>query len=395
MAQQDLDLDLDLEDSDELSSEEGITTDVHLSDVFKYISHFRRKGHQIGRKVGDMLEVLTLAAIKRDTELSARLLIEPYLEGFSSAKHKVEFGIFEGDQAALFAFNNGKKSKKKMEVVAAHIGGLRGFIECKKVGVEQTINSTFKKRYPKGVLPLGNMLEVNFRPRWAEPAQFKIRFSLQGDSYQVKVDGPNDLSASYEVLAPFRLIFCIDVNGVAHFVDNSRSLRDVPDPIRLCKILEVNGFTEGGVECLLNDCLAGPQTPEKAKQASFVALDVRKHRFGQFDKRENEKDMVTINVLTEYSHWEPKSVNMVQACVDYNLVVPDSLIVAAMEAYETSYGLEFLERITKEAYVTDAAVASISQKIVEDLHGYIFLDSKTDQVCRLSWKEGCLTVEYQ
>jgi hypothetical protein len=244
-------------------------------------------------------------------------------------------------------------------------------------------------------MPFDEVLYVNFRPRWAEPAQFKISFSTEGDSCQVGVDGPGDLSEKYEVLAPFRLIFCMDINGVPHFVDNSRSLRDIPDPIRLCKILEVNGFTDGGVECILNDCLAGPQTPEKAKQASFVALDVRKHRFGQFDKRPDEQEMVTINVLTEYSHWEPKSVNMVQACVDYNLVVPDSLIVAALDAYEKSYGVDFLERITKEAYVTDEAVASISQKIVDELDGYIFLDSRTNQVCRLSWKEGSLAVEYK
>jgi len=389
MAQQEL----DLSDIEEISSEEGTASVVHLSDVFKYISHFRRKGHQIGRKVGDMLEVLTLAAVKRDPELSARLLIEPYLEGFSSAKHKVEFAIFDGNQEALFAVNSGKKSKKKMEVLAKHIDGLKGFIECKKVGVEQTINTTFKKKYGKGVLPLDEVLEVNFRPRWAEPAQFKIQFSVESDSCQVSVEGPDDLSEMYEVLAPFRLIFCVDINGVPHFVDNGRSLRDIPDPIRLCKILEVNGFTDGGVECILNDCLAGPQTPEKAKQASFVALDVRKHRFGQFDKRADEREMVTINVLTEYSHWEPKSVNMVQACVDYNLVVPDALIVAAMEAYEKNYGVDFLERITKEAYVTDEAVASISQRIVEELDGYIFLDTATNTTCRLLWKEGGLAIE--
>lgn len=386
---------LDLSDIEDLSSDEGTANDVHLSDVFKYISHFRRKGHQIGRKVGDMLEVLTLAAVKCDADLSARLLIEPYLEGFSTDKHKVEFGIFDGDQEALFAVNNGKKSKKKMEVLADHIYGLKGFIECKKVGVEQTINSTFKKKYSKGILPFNEVLEVNFRPRWAEPAQFKIQFSVEGDSCQVSVDGPKKLSASYEVLAPFRLIFCLDVNGVPHFLDNERSLRDISDPVRLCKILEVNGFTDGGVECILNDCLAGPQTPEKAKQASFVALDVRKHRFGQFDKRADEREMVTINVLTEYSHWEPKSVNMVQACVDYNLVVPDSLIVAAMEAYEKRYGVDFLERITKDAYVTDKAVASISQKIVEELDGYIFMDSGANKICRFSWRDGGLAVEYQ
>jgi hypothetical protein len=391
MAQQEL----ELEDLEELSLDESITSQVHLSDVFKYISHFRRKGHQIGRKVGDMLEVLTLAAVKRNQGLNARLLIEPYLEGFSSAKHKVEFGIFDGDQSSLFFVHNGKTSKKKMEVLSKHIDGLKGFIECKKVGVEQTINSTFKKHFPKSVLPYGEALAINFRPRWAEPAKFEVKFVIDNDQCFAEVTGPNDLNESYEVLAPFRLIFCMDINGIAHLVDNGRSLRDVSNSIRLCKILEVNGFNEGGVECILNDCLAGPQTPEKAKQASFVALDVRKNRFGQFDKRNDEKEMVTINVLTEYSHWEPKSVNMVQACVDYNLVVSDALIVNAMEAYVTAYGVDdFLVRITKEA-CNDIEVAAISEKIVDDLDGYIFSDSATGQICRLTWRDAALAIEYK
>ena len=64
---------------------------TNLSDTFKYISHFRHAGHQVGRKVGDMLEVLTYAAIARDNEMLARLQVEPKLHGFSGAGHKVEF----------------------------------------------------------------------------------------------------------------------------------------------------------------------------------------------------------------------------------------------------------------------------------------------------------------
>jgi hypothetical protein len=54
-----------------------------LSDVFKYISKFRHDGHQVGRKVGDMLEVLTFAAIAGDPNLKNLLVIEPKLYGFS------------------------------------------------------------------------------------------------------------------------------------------------------------------------------------------------------------------------------------------------------------------------------------------------------------------------
>ena len=64
-----------------------------LSDVFKYISFYRSAGHQIGRKVGDMLEVLTYGALHYDQNLKKRLHIEPNLYGFSDAGHKVEFLI--------------------------------------------------------------------------------------------------------------------------------------------------------------------------------------------------------------------------------------------------------------------------------------------------------------
>ena len=102
---------------------------THLSDLFKYISHFRRGGHQIGRKVGDMLEVLTYAAIYRDPELRKRLILEPKVIGFSGAGHKVEFGLFHTA--------DGIEPEPTMANMFA-------FIECKKVGVEQTINSTYK-----------------------------------------------------------------------------------------------------------------------------------------------------------------------------------------------------------------------------------------------------------
>ena len=66
-----------------------------LSEVFKHISHYRHAGHQIGRKIGDMLEILTYSAIIRDSELAKRLHIEPKLIGATMAGHKVEFTILK------------------------------------------------------------------------------------------------------------------------------------------------------------------------------------------------------------------------------------------------------------------------------------------------------------
>lgn len=141
--------------------EDDLTEDrpdyVHLSDVFKYISHYRRAGHQIGRKVGDMLEVVTLAAIYLDNNARQRLVLEPKLYGFSGAGHKVEFGLFHLDE----------QGKPKTEM-----SDLAGFVECKKVGVEQTIDGAFKRVFGKaGRIGYGTPIEISFAPRWAEPVQ--------------------------------------------------------------------------------------------------------------------------------------------------------------------------------------------------------------------------------
>lgn len=334
---------------------------VHLSDVFKYISHYRRRGHQIGRKVGDMLEVITLAALHLDANAKKRLVLEPKLTGFSGAGHKVEFGIFHLDD----------KGKPDLEM-----SRLTGFVECKKVGVEQTIDTGHKKRHGAGyqTFPYGGSIQVSLAPRWAEKCEFAIGFTEgQGGPFiEVKRNGT---PCHKEPLRDgSRLIVGLTVSGEPFLIGDTQSLRDVPQSIRACRVLEIAGHTRQGVSCILNNCLPGPQTPEKAKQASFVALDVRKGLFGQFDKRPNEADCVSILVMTEFAHWEPKSVNMVKASIDYNLVVDDALIIQAMEAYEQEFGDGFLDHITKEGFVTDARARNIATALVQASGGRIFRD---------------------
>lgn len=286
---------------------------VHLSDVFKYISHYRRGGHQIGRKVGDMLEVITLAALHLDANAKKRLVLEPKLTGFSGAGHKVEFGIFNLDD----------KGKPEFEM-----SQLVGFVECKKVGVEQTIDTGHKKRHGAGnqIHLYDEPFAIGFSPRWAKPCQFSVRFVKGAEGALMQVTREGMPKHEEPVGKGSRLIVGLTLNGEPFLIGNVGSLRDVPQSIRACRVLEIAGQSANGVSCILNNCLPGPQTPEKAKQASFVALDVRKGLFGQFDKRSGETECVSVLVMTEFAHWEPKSVNMVKASIDYNLVVDDALI---------------------------------------------------------------------
>lgn len=334
---------------------------VHLSDMFKYISHYRRAGHQIGRKVGDMLEVITLAALYLSNEAIKRLTIEPKLIGFSGAGHKVEFAIFHLD-------DDGKRLTEMSE--------LAGFVECKKVGVEQTIDTSFKTKYGGGYqkIPFTNAISIRLAPRWAEACDFRISFSLLDGIAKIKILKDGDAYHEEIIEAGARVIFGLTIKGTPFVLGNEASLRDISDSVRDCRVLEMSMIDEIGVTCLLNKCLAGPQTPEKAKQSAFVALDVRKGRFGQFDKRPNEKDCVSILVLTEYSHWEAKSINMIKACVDYNLVVDDSVIIKAMGAYENKFGLTFLDKITKENFIKDNEVRAVAMEIVAESDGRIFRD---------------------
>ena len=68
---------------------------MNLSDVFKFTQGLGQKGHQIGRKVGDAVELMTLGMINLDEILAKYLVVEDGVEGATSAKHKVEFSFFE------------------------------------------------------------------------------------------------------------------------------------------------------------------------------------------------------------------------------------------------------------------------------------------------------------
>lgn len=352
---------------------------THLSDLFKYISHFRRGGHQIGRKVGDMLEVLTYAAIYRDQELRKRLILEPKVFGFSGAGHKVEFGLFHTA--------NGIEPEPTMANMFA-------FIECKKVGVEQTINSTYKKAYEgrKNLVPYGAVLPINLNPRWAERTQFEVRFEWRNAEAVVTITKNGAALHSSPLLASHRYMVGLTVTGQPFFVDQERSLRDIEESIRACKILKVSAVAENGVTCILEDCLAGPQTPEKAKQASFVALDVRKGMFGQFDKRPNETECQSVLVLTEFSHWEKKSINMITASLDHNLVVDDGMVIDAMVAYEAAFGEDFLPQISKEAFRSNNAVRQLSLEIVEAKGGRIFRDVADNSYKAFGFRDSAFVV---
>ena len=341
----------------------------NLSDTFKYISHFRHAGHQVGRKVGDMLELLTYAAIANDQSILSRLHVEPKLFGFSDAGHKVEFVILD------------EESEVKNAGEITDPSNVISFIECKKVGVEQTINSGFKKNksFKKHKtlkayhIPLNEEFKISFSPRGDAKHTFILTFN---NSKQLVITKKEDSTFNVieDIQDAHRVIFALSDNNEITVLTNDKSLRDFTPTLKSCRILEILSIDDESAVALLNDCLAGPQTPEKAKQSSFVALDVRKKRFGSFDKRIPENEMSSILVLTEFAHWEQKSQNMISACIDRNLVVDDSLIIEAFRLFEEEFGESFYDMITKDNFEKNTRVSSITKNLVRSYENKIFKD---------------------
>jgi hypothetical protein len=355
---------------------------THLSDVFKYISHFRHAGHQVGRKVGDMLEVLTYAALTADPDLGARLHIEPKLYGFCDAGHKVEFAVLA---------NPTGKVEKAGEI--RDPARLIGFIECKKVGVEQTTRLSFKTAHKDQdyLFSGGHSLTTVFSRKLREKVRFMVHFHVkEGNALEVSVLENGTEVLRETVTTGHRIMFAMTANHL-RVLGNGQSLRDIQEPLLSCHVLDFTRVHEGTAKVILNDCLAGPQTPEKAKQASFVALDVRKLRYGQFDRRDEERQFVSVLVLTEFSHWEPKSINVVRACLDKVVVVPDSILVDAFERFEAAFGPVFYDRIAKDKFETDPEVRRIALEVIRDNdNGKIFQDIDDNLLKRLAYLEGSL-----
>lgn len=346
----------------------------NLSDTFKYISHFRHAGHQVGRKVGDMLEVLTYAAIARNNKLLSRLHVEPKLFGFSDAGHKVEFILLNEES---YDHNNSPLKKSGSSIFDPK--NVIGFIECKKVGVEQTVNARFKKNFSKNgnnksyKIPYDFEFPISFAPRGGNKHTYKVSIDKKRN---IKISKKEDLNFLFveSLINDSRIIFALCENSSSEIIGNNKSLRDYKPTLKSCRILEVFSFESDHVLALLNDCLPGPQTPEKAKQSSFVALDVRKKRFNSFDKRNPEKEMISVLVLTEFSHWENKSQNMIKACIDKNFVVSDSLIIEAFENFENEFGHDFYSKISKDNFEKNSEVRNLSLNLVNKYNGKIFLD---------------------
>lgn len=336
---------------------------IYLSNVFRFIFAYGQKGHQIGRKVGDALELVIFALISRDQELSKYLVVENGVEGASGAKHKVEF--------AFYKLNNGKPSKMSED--------LFGLVECKKVGAEVTVKQSFKTwqksnnkpfyttaGYSFGLTTNSGSININIKAIDKKEANFAVDIGAKTNQYSV--------------LEKDILLMAIDVKGELFILNAVKDFYKLKENVKRCLVISIKELQDGKVtKILVEECLTGPQTPEKAKQASFVSLDVRKKVMGTFDPQKGNGTFVSTLVIGEISHWEEKSLSIIRLCNDYNLFVPDEIIIEIFEKFKIHFNESFQDMMTKNHYKTSDKVRSVLEGIIKSHNGKVLVNLATNK----------------
>ena len=351
---------------------------TYITSVYKCISAYNLKGHQIGRKIGDMLEILTMGGIYNCPELLARLNREGELEGFTTAGHKVEFGFYDD---------------------ARNKRGLFGAVECKCVGVEET-NAGKGQAYIREVQDNGSFT-IGFKGQWmtSKIVQTVTVISHLGNSAVIRLSNnitPSTTDITISVGENIKIV--VDENeNLLHTTPHGNMFEEIPGIIRLCKKIKLDAIHEETSRFLLYDCLAGPQTIEKAKQASLVAMDLRKKIDGHWGKEEvpdDKKKMNFITVICEFSHWEEKSRNVITTCIDDNLIVPDAVLIKAFEVFEETFGIQnMLDMIRKNSYAENDDVRKAIGQVFEHFENHVFYDIAKNSYVRFAYQEGKLVVK--
>ena len=330
---------------------------TYITNLYKCIANYNLMGHQIGRKIGDMLEILAMGAIYKIPDLKNNLDTEGKLEGYTSAKHKVGFGFFENIE-----------TKDK----------LFGAIECKCVGVEETKlgkKNTIKLKIDESFsLPLWgqwmNMvisITCTLKSISANTASFEIKNTFNNNTQLLTLSSNDNI----------KLIVDEDGNFL-NTTPHGDMLTEIPGIIRICKTIKIQKIESGSCTVALFNCLTGPQTIEKAKQASLVAMDLRKKIDGQWGKEDIDnanKKMTFIHIICEFSHWENKSINVIKTCIDHNLIVPDQVLIDAFKKFENTFGTgNMLNFISKKMFENNLQVRNAIYTILDKYESHIFYD---------------------
>ena len=349
----------------------------YLSDLFKHIEGFNMMGHQIGRKVGDMLELVVMAKVHSNPELAKRVIYEPKMIGATGAGHKVEFGFYE---------NTGQFNINKPF----------GFIECKKVGVEVTKDTTTRNSLRN--LSLNQNINIVLRRKWLKtPVHFDLRIiALSKDRVNVEIKITGQKPCKIDIFQGGSIKLVVTEDGRLHLLGPTENLREISGIVRVCKYINLEKISDDQCSWSLYDCLTGPQTIEKAKQASLVAMDIRKlvdGRWGKDDINNSEKTITSILVITEASHWEEKSRKVITTCIDHNIIIPDEIIVEAFRMFEEAFTIEkMFGLIRKSEYLQNKEVRDVLSVLLAKFENKLFYDLNLNTYVDFYYQAGKLQV---
>ncbi len=350
---------------------------TYITSVYKCISAYNLKGHQIGRKIGDMLEILTMAGIYKCPDLISHLDTEGKLEGFSTAGHKVEFGFYQ---------NLSQKT------------GLFGAIECKCVGVEETTAGKGKNHLRN--LSDNECFTIELNAHWMEHpiSQTVTLISHTTDTVNIKLtNSQNTCSDKIKMSIGENIKLIItEKQELIHITPSGNMLEEIPEIIRICKTIKLDNITNGLCQFSLYNCLTGPQTIEKAKQVSFVAMDLRKKIDGHWGKEEiseKKRHMNFLHVICEYSHWEEKSRNVIKTCIDHNIIVPDAVLIKSFEFFEAQFGAQnMLNKISKKNYLASREIRDVIEQVFLFFDNHIFYDLSLESYIKFDYQNKSLLV---
>lgn len=350
---------------------------TYITSVYKCIAAYNLKGHQIGRKIGDMLEILTMGGIYNNNDLLSKLDTEGKLEGYTTAGHKVEFGFY-------------KNVLQKQ--------GLFGAVECKCIGVEETTSGKGQNYLRK--ISIGESFTIKFNGRWMETPIIQTIKVVSETADHVTIELTNNKTRTshiFDMAVGDNIKLIVDESqNPLHTTPHGNMIEEIPGLIRICKTIKFDKKSEGVFQFSLYNCLTGPQTIEKAKQASFVAMDLRRKIEGHWGKEEiseNQKKFNFLHVICEYSHWEEKSRNVITTCIDHNLIVPDAVLIKAFEVFESTFGIEnMLNRISKKQYTSSSHVRNAIQSVFEHFEDHIFYDVSLNAYVKFDYSDDKLLV---
>ena len=350
---------------------------TYITSVYKCIATYNLKGHQIGRKIGDMLEILTMGGVYQNPALLSRLDTEGKLEGYTTAGHKVEFGFY-------------KNVREKQ--------GLFGAVECKCVGDEETTAGKGQNCLRK--IKVGESFSIDFNGRWMNTQISQTIKLLNQTADGITVELTNSKNASvYQIPMKIgdNIKLIIDENqNVLHTTPHGNMLEEIPGLIRVCKTIKFDKVDGDVYQFSLYNCLTGPQTIEKAKQASLVAMDLRKKIDGHWGKEEliaEQKHMNFLHVVCEFSHWEEKSRNVITTCIDHNIIVADAVLIKAFEVFEARFVIDhMLNKISKNQYVANADIREAISTVFEHFENHIFYDIALKSYVKFDYQDEKLVV---